>query len=165
MLAYKFLSGGGTGVLSGFRWPVGEWVSVEGELVPARRGVHACRTGDLARWLDEALWAVELDGELLEADCFVLARRGRLVARVEGWTPALAAEFARVMIERRADIPGLLDDADRWDWDPPSAAYMAAHALGREAHERGEDYARVFDEERRWQGEWLATRLGLATAR
>ena len=71
MLAYKFLSGGGTGVLSGFRWPVGEWVTVEGELVPARRGVHACRTGDLARWLDEELWAVELDGELLEADCFV----------------------------------------------------------------------------------------------
>jgi hypothetical protein len=75
MLAYKFLSRGGTGVLSGFRWPVGEW-----------------------------------------------ARRGRLMARVEGWTPALAAEFARVTIERRADIPGLLDDADRWDWDPPSAA-------------------------------------------
>jgi hypothetical protein len=83
------------------------------------------------------------------------------MARVEGWTPALAAEFARVTIERRADIPGALDDADRWDWDPPSAAYMAAHALAREAQERSEDYDAVFDEERRWQGEWLAKRLGL----
>jgi hypothetical protein len=165
MLAYKFLSDGGTGLLSGFRWPVGEWVSVEGELVPARSGVHACRTGDLARWLDDELWAVELDGELLEAGCFVLARRGRLVARVERWTPAVAAEFARVAVERRADLPGLVDDAHRWDWDPPSTAYMAAHALGREAEARGEDYAAVFDEERRWQGEWLAERLGLATTR
>jgi hypothetical protein len=42
---------------------------------------------------------------------------------------------------------------------------MAAHALGREAEQRGEEYAPVFDEERRWQGEWLATRLDLARAR
>jgi hypothetical protein len=48
-----------------------------------------------------------------------------------------------VTVERRADVPDLLDDADPWDWDPPSAAYMTAHALGREAEERGEQYARL----------------------
>jgi hypothetical protein len=164
MLAYKFLSGGGTGVLSGFQWPVDEWVTVEGELVPARRGVHACRTGDLARWLDEELWAAELDVSCSRPTAssspgaggwWRASRAGR-----RRWPPS-----SRVTIERRADIPGLLDDADRWDWDPPSAAYMAAHALGREAEQRGEEYAPVFDEERRWQGEWLATRLDLARAR
>jgi hypothetical protein len=165
MRAYKFLAEGATGVLSGFDWPVGEWVTVEGELVPTRRGVHACRRRDLSHWLDEELWEVELDGEVLEQERLVLARSGRLVERVDRWTPEVAAEFAHAAVERRADIPGLLDDVELWEWDPPSAAYMAAHAHALRAQDRGEGYDPAFDAERAWQSEWLARRLGLSPGR
>jgi len=165
MVGYKFLAEGATGVLSGFSWPIGRWVTVDGELVPTRRGVHACRARDLSHWIDEELWAVELDGELLEHDRLVVARSGRLVERIETWTPALAGEYARAAVERRSDIPGLLEDVELWDWDPPSAAYMAAHAHALRAQERGETYDAAFDAERAWQSEWLARRLGLSPER
>ena len=35
---------------------------------PCRRGVHACRPGDLPYWLNRDLWEVELEGELAETD-------------------------------------------------------------------------------------------------
>jgi hypothetical protein len=148
-------------VLSGFTWPLGEWVVVHGELEPSRRGVHACRPGDLAYWLDEELWAVELDGELRELDRLVIARAGRLVQRIETWTPQVAAEFGRMAVERRRELPGLVEDAELWDWDPPSAAYMAAHAVGCAAREHGDGYTPAFEAERAWQGAWLAKRLAL----
>jgi hypothetical protein len=159
--AYKFLCEGATGVLSGFTWPVGDWVVVEGDLVPSRRGVHACRHRDLAYWLDEELWEVELDGEVQELDRLVVARAGRLVRRIDAWAPDLARELAHVAVDRRRELPGLVEDAELWHWDPPSAAYMAAHALGCAAQERGEDYTAAFEAERAWQGAWLADRLGL----
>jgi hypothetical protein len=160
--AYKFLCEGCTGVLSGFTWPVGEWVVVDGDLVPTRRGVHACRRQDLAYWLDEELWAVELDGEIRELDRLVVARAGRLAERVEAWTPRVADEFGHMAVNRRRDLPGLVEDAELWDWDPPSAAYMAAHAVGCAARDRGDDYTLAFEAERAWQGAWLADRLGLS---
>jgi len=159
--AYKFLCEGATGVLSGFTWPVGDWVVVEGELVPSRRGVHACRPRDLAYWLDEELWEVGLDGEVHELDRLVVARAGRLVQRIDAWTPRVAEELAHVAVDRRRDLPGLVEDAELWSWDPPSAAYMAAHALGCAARDQGEDYTAAFEGERAWQGAWLADRLRL----
>ena len=154
--AYKFLCEGATGVLSGFTWPVGEWVVVAGELVPTRRGVHACRRRDLAYWLDEELWAVDLDGETRELD------QPPGPGHDEAWTPEVADEFGRMAVERRRELPGLEEDAELWNWDPPSAAYMAAHAVGCAAREHGDDYTPAFEAERAWQGAWLSDRLGLA---
>lgn len=95
MRAYKFLAAGRVGRFSDFHWPgPGEWVEAEGELRDCATGVHACRPADLLDWIDDELWEVELDGDVRESEGMVVARRGRLVRRVEGWTDAAAAELA-----------------------------------------------------------------------
>ena len=106
MRAFKFLAAGGIGLYSGFAWPLprsgapGAWVEVEGELVPCARGLHVCRVADLPYWLDDELWHVEVEGELVPEDRGLLARRARLVARVEGWDAAAAAALARACVQR-----------------------------------------------------------------
>lgn len=161
MLAYKFLSRGAVGLYSGFRWPVGEWVEIEGPLVPSRRGIHACRLRDLSHWIDDELWLAELEGGVLEAERMIVASRGRLVEPVPFWNAELAREFARASVARCGEHPGLVEDAEYWDYDPPSSAYMAARAAGLASERAGEGYAAGFARERAWQAAWLAERLGL----
>jgi hypothetical protein len=95
MLAYKFLRAGRVGPFSGFRWPQpGVWVQAADDLAPCRSGIHACRTSDLPWWLGEELWVVELQGNVRLEEHKIVARAGRLRARVERWTPARAQEYA-----------------------------------------------------------------------
>jgi hypothetical protein len=90
VIAYKFLRAGQVGPFSGQRWAAG------GDWVLARPGdrVHACRTEDLAEWLDDELWRVELDGDVAVEHGVLVADRGRLLERVAGWDPGVAAELA-----------------------------------------------------------------------
>ena len=161
MTAWKFLGAARLGLYSGFSWPLGEWVEVSPPLVPSRRGIHACRVGDLPHWIDDELWTIELDGEIVEAERTLVASRGRLAERVPQWNAAAMGEFARACVDRRRELPGLVEDAEYWDYDPPSSAYMAAHAAGLETLRGGGEYWPVFHAERAWQAEWLAGRLGL----
>jgi hypothetical protein len=100
-LAYKFLSGGSVGLHSGYRWPVperdsrGSWVEAQGELLECGNGIHACRTADLPYWIDDELWEIELAGEITALPLGLVARRGRLVRRIEGWDARAAAQLAR----------------------------------------------------------------------
>ena len=100
MIAHKFLSPGALGLFSGFRWPrprVGEpggWVEVAGPLVAGSNGVHACVESELVNWIDDELWAIELAGEIVEREGVLVARRGRLLHRFEGWDSASAGAFA-----------------------------------------------------------------------
>ena len=124
MIAYKFLGRGAVGLLSGFRWPVpanggpGPWVSVSGPLLESLNGVHACRVRDLPHWIDDELWAVELGGAAVELETMVVARRGRLVARVAAWTPETALELAETCVWRCRD---------------QAARLLRRHGLEREA--------------------------------
>jgi len=105
VIAYKFLDGGGRAVFSGFQWtsdPPGTWVEA-GAVVACREGVHGCRAADLAWWVNEDLWELELDGELVEAPRKLVARRGRLARRLDGWADAAASEFAEAVIFRARD--------------------------------------------------------------
>jgi hypothetical protein len=53
--------------------------------------VHACRISDLAYWIGEALWMVELSGNAGNVDgTAVTADRGRLVLPIGGWEEAAA---------------------------------------------------------------------------
>jgi hypothetical protein len=106
--AWKFLDERSRGVFSQLVWPrpessgPGTWVDPGGPLEPCVRGVHACRVEDLAWWLSAQLWEIELDGELLASDYSLVAARGRLVRRVEGW-PEVGLELAEWAIWRTRD--------------------------------------------------------------
>jgi hypothetical protein len=102
MTCYKFLADGATGPFSGFTWPAppepgtaGDWVTVDGPLEPCRSGLHLCRPEDLPFWVLEELYTVEVDGPLLEHDDFVIARRARLLRRVDAWGRDFASSFSR----------------------------------------------------------------------
>ena len=95
MIAYKFLCTGSIGRFSGATWPAaGRWVEAAGALEACVRGVHAASRDALAYWFEDELWTVELDGEILDLGTALVARRGRLVARIDGW-PRVSQEFAR----------------------------------------------------------------------
>ena len=95
MIAYKFLRSGRIGPFSAFRWPeAGVWVRAQRDLVACRRGIHACRPGDLPWWLADELWDIELDGHVQLEEHKIIAPAGRLRAQIEAWTPACAQEYA-----------------------------------------------------------------------
>ena len=99
MKAYKFLRKGGVGAFSGERWYENVAVEVDGPLAECRNGVHACRAEHLPYWLDDELWEIELDGAL-EKQLKLVARRGRLVQRVEAWNDQARREFASWCLRR-----------------------------------------------------------------
>ena len=100
MIAYKFLERGAVGRFSGFAWPQpaadqpGDWVAASDEVRQCYDGVHASSIEDMLNWLDDELWKVELDGDISVHDGMLVARRGRLLSRVETWNEQSASEFA-----------------------------------------------------------------------
>jgi len=147
VIAYKFLDGEGRAIFSGFDWtgvPSGGWVETGG-VVPCREGVHGCRPSDLAWWLNEELWEVELDGDVTDAGRKVVARRGRLHRRIDEWSGGAAAEFAAAVIFRArdhaltvgGDIPALAALAACRDLDgvaPAAGAALTMLDAGSPAH-------------------------------
>ena len=120
VIAYKFLGLHRTALYSGSVWPLGDWIEADGPLALCRNGVHGCRGGDLPGWLDDELWIVELDGELEEDGDVVLARRGRLVRRVDAWDGITALAFAESCVRRMhyqavsaLELVGRAEDAAR----------------------------------------------------
>ena len=95
MIAHKFLRSGRIGPFSQFQWPEpGVWVHAPQDLVACRRGIHACRLGDLPWWLADELWEIELGGPVQPDEHKIIAPAGRLRAQIEAWTPACAQDYA-----------------------------------------------------------------------
>ena len=73
MRAFKFLDTRGATVISGHQWPrptgddPGPWLETT-TTRPCHEGIHACRLDDLAYWIHEELWEIELDGETVLLD-------------------------------------------------------------------------------------------------
>jgi hypothetical protein len=183
---YVFLGRGRESFLTGVRWPEplngrpADWIEagVNGPDDAAR----GCGPGDLTWWLDEELWEIELGGELRQARNSVLGDRGRLLQRIEAWTPAAADELTAACVERirehaaEARRSGNRDAAEQLDGYAQDAiayaregrgargagvaAYVAAHAVaGGDRSAPG--YQRRFELERAWQAAWLKARLSL----
>jgi hypothetical protein len=163
MRALKFLREGRVAPYTGFHWPLDEWVEAE-SADPCRDGVHALRAQDLPYWLGRELWEIELGGDVVEQERKVVASRGRLVGRVEGWTPALLDDFVDDLRRRTklrvgfiANVGGYVGDIERFR---SQGRYgFAAFAAARAAEVSGS--AADYDRERRQQAQWLAGRLGL----
>jgi hypothetical protein len=122
MRAYKFLATDGTTVMSGTKWPLptdnrpGPWVEAA-SVSPCREGIHACRTGDLAYWLHEELWEIELDDGLQESRRKVVGRRGRLLHRLEAWSGGVARELSGWCAWRSRDrAVAVLNDVGESSW-------------------------------------------------
>ena len=166
--AYKFTRPGARSPFTGFEWPVGKWVEAEGEVGLCANGIHACRIEALPRWLDDELWRIEVDGIEEEHDGVVVARRARLLERIEAWNAETSRELARScaarirelaqehadpLLQRRAQmIPEIADGPD------PSATALSMYTT---AHAADEVVPGSYWVERRRQAEWLRERLGL----
>jgi hypothetical protein len=179
--AYKFFRRGAIAPISGVPWPVaasgpGPWVEVGGPLSPCRSGLHACCPESLAYWLHDELWEVELDGELARAEDLLVARRARLVRRLDAWCSGVAARF---LVASRAHAAGLaavatpagkerarmwIEASDRHvaQGNVAVGAYTAAMGVARLDGEVA-DLVR-FRDERLWQSGFIAAELGLSAA-
>jgi hypothetical protein len=99
-ILYKITNDDGTSCHGGSgKWPLpngkaGKWRSVDGDLVPCSNGLHLCCTSDVLQWLGPAIWEAEHDGEIIEHGDKVVARKARLVVRVDAWNEQTARLFA-----------------------------------------------------------------------
>ena len=165
MKALKFLLADRVGLFSGFRWPVGEWVEAD-QWATCKAGVHACDPRDLPFWLLDELWEIELGEPVERGRHKLVARRGILVRRVDGWDSRAGEDFGRACVERvralagrRPEAAGHLSDLDAWAAHVRPAAVASLAARAYEAVEGGEGY----EAERTAQAAWLVERLGLDT--
>jgi hypothetical protein len=165
MRAYKFLTADGLGMFSGFAWPlpnggIGEWV--ESEIEPCRSGIHACRRGDLPYWIAPALYELELDGPVDEQAIKVVAKRGRLIRRIDAWNPTAREAYGRMCIARAHDLVATAPERlDGWAPSPDIAPESArvGYIAARIAEELGG--VKAYLEERSRQSEWLVAQLEL----
>jgi hypothetical protein len=169
MIGFKFLGAGSIGRFSESAWPTpGTWVEA-GSLEPCVDGVHACSADALAYWFDDELWTVELDGEMLDLGTVLIAQRGRLVSRVDGW-PDVSRAFADDCAARAAAFSARESGNARVEGLAAEAAEHAARAVAAR-HAVIAAYATAvaadvvepggFDDERRRQSRTLADLLGL----
>ena len=163
MIAYKFLRPGCIAPYTGFRWPVGEWVDAAG-VDACRVGIHACSVRHLPIWLGPELWEIELDGEIVEHSRKLVAPRGRLVRRLEGWNDGLIRDFGRACVKRTRERVGFLPVISGYVFDADRLAGLGRVPLAAFAAARAAEWCdgpAGYEEERRLQAVWLAERLGL----
>jgi hypothetical protein len=165
VIAYKFLRTDGTSVFTRFVWPLpdegpGAWVNAGGD--PCRSGIHACRRSDLPLWVGRALYEIELEGEVQEQATKIVAPRGRLLRRIDGWDEATRDEYTRMCADRAHELARAAGLAD-WDAVVEPSVPEGPALLGFVAARIAEKISGVeaYHAERRRQADWLADRLGL----
>jgi hypothetical protein len=162
VIAYKFLRRGAIGPFSRFAWPTGSpgaWVEAEPHVCAS--GIHACEVEDLPYWIDAELWELELDGAV-RAERKLVARRGRLLRRIESWDERSARAFADSCAAAAAKIGAgvLAADAAAYAASGEAATACFVSARAAETVEGSAGYER----ERRRQAAWLREHLGLQPA-
>jgi hypothetical protein len=176
MRAYKFLTGGRS-PFTGRPWSLpraaqpAAWMQAEGPLELCVNGIHACTAAQTPFWLANELWAVELDGEVLETKVALVASRARLAEPIKAWDEVARAAFCGDCATRAQRRPiqaasrPLVDRVVAWapgGW-AASVGYWAAVLAGETAAGRrdGPDYEAAFAEERADQARWLTRELEL----
>jgi hypothetical protein len=134
-----------------------------------------CTADDLVWRLGDELWEVELDEPVTSLRNELRAPGGRLVRRIETWTPAVARDLIAACAQRVREHPSgnlsqiqldeFADDVVRYASEARSeadgasvGAYVAAHAIAG-GDKAAIGYASRFEKERHWQAEWLKERL------
>ena len=115
---------------------------------------------------------MELAGETLASDDSLVARRARLIGRIEDWSGGVAQEFAHSCAQRAvslaAEIPSVSERAgdavlQAENGSAAASAYIAAAVAGEAAGgtRAGPVYQRGFLSERNRQARWIQNRLVL----
>jgi hypothetical protein len=164
VIAYKFLDAGRVAPFTGVAWPeAGTWLESD-EVELCKSGIHACRVRDLPYWLRPELWEVELEGDVLEGERLVAARRGRLVHQIDAWNEQTAQGLAASCLEearrRATQAPALQEYADDVAGTAVRAPQFAAFATARLAELQ--DGQAGYEAERARQAAWLAQALQLS---
>jgi len=125
MELYKVTGEDGSAFHGGYgKWTKNRWRSVRGNLVPCENGLHLCRRQDLTMWLGPVIWRAEVDGEVIEANDKVVARKARVVERLDTWNERIARLFAADCAEH---VLPIFEKAYPTD-DRPRRAIEAARA-------------------------------------
>jgi hypothetical protein len=183
--AFKFLAHGGVGPVSEYPWPApapqagqpGAWVQAASALEACRSGVHACGADELAHWLHDELWIVELAGEIVPGIDCVVAQRGRLLRKVDAWSQGGAARFATAARDHAAELVATASEPARArltqyvadsSWHLPHgstalAAFCAAMAVAWLGGGSRFDDA-TYRSERVWQSRFIVGDLELEAA-
>jgi hypothetical protein len=167
VIAYKFLKRDGTSVFTGFGWSLpgggpGPWV--EAEVEPCRGGIHACRPEHLPLWAGQALYEVELDGEIVEDRTKLVAGRARLTRRIDAWEESVRDRYTRMCADRGHELARVASPPlERWEAVIEPSVVEGPALLGFVAARIAEEAAgpQAYHAERARQTEWLVEQLGL----
>jgi hypothetical protein len=167
VIAYKFLRRDGTSLFTGFRWQLpgdgpGPWV--QARIEPCRSGVHACRVSDLPLWAGPVLYEVELGGPVVAERSKLVAPRGRLLRRIEGWDGAARDAYTRMCADRAHELArGASPPLEAWDAVVEPSLPEGPALLGFVAARIAEEVegSAGYQAERVRQTGWLVGRLGL----
>lgn len=168
MIAYKFLRRDGASVYAQFRWPLpdggpGAWV--EAQVTLCRSGIHACRPPDLPFWVNDVLYEIELDGDIVEEATKVIAPRARLLRRLDAWNAELRASYTRMCADRALKLAqSVTPPLDDWAAVVEPSIPEGPALLSFVAARIGEEIAgtSAYDAERGRQADWLTQRLKLS---
>jgi hypothetical protein len=181
-IAYKFLATGAIGPVSRFSWPqplahrTGDWIDSDGPLALCRHGLHVCGKDQLAYWLHEELWRVEIAGAAIDGiDCLVTAR-ARLLEPVSAWSQGGAQAFAVAVrdraahlialrpLEEQAWLQGYVQDASlhvvNGKLESPALAALCA-SVGVARIALAEQQEAAYRAERAWQSAWIVAEMRL----
>jgi hypothetical protein len=75
-------------------WVPGEWVEVEGELIPHLHGLHASREQDLLDYVSSQIWSFEYEGQRIDQHRAIVVRKGQIVNQYTNWTDTSARLLA-----------------------------------------------------------------------
>ncbi len=168
MIAYKFLRPDATSIFTAFGWPLpdggqpGGWI--DAAVDPCRSGIHACRPSELPLWIGQALYQIELAGEIIEQRWKLVASRGRLVRRIERWNDQLRGAYTRMCADRAHELAlGASPALTVWDAvvEPsmPEGPALLGFVAARIAQQRWG--VRAYHAERARQSAWLVEHLAL----
>ena len=85
------------------QWPPpGEWLRVEGGIIPCENGLHVCTREQLIKWIGPEIWEVQVDrrSHVVDAGDKTVVRRARLLRRLDTWNDRTVRLFAADCAER-----------------------------------------------------------------
>jgi len=153
MLAWKFLDGDRS-PFQFFTWPLpngkpGRWVHAKGDLAACKNGIHACTPEQAVDWLRSDLFVIELGGRIIDAGDKLVARKGRLIRKVEAWNERTQRLFAADCAEH---VLHIFEEAYPADPRPREAIAVARAFAEGEATEEELNTA----ESAAWSAAWSA---------